>query len=559
MKNILRSLGLAVIALGLIFIPKPAPETVSKAECDDIGNPAYAYCTDIMGYEYETITQDDGSQGGVCKMPDGEVCAQWDFYAGKCGAEYSYCALEGMEIETREGGEDPLARVYAVCKEQDGRSAGLVSTLSGLNALSGGDKWESFEEELIEQAPDLESYVRDGYPASFDWRNYNGLDWITPVKNQSGCGSCWAFATLGVVEAFFNISANDPAVDENLAEQYLVSDCCTACGDCGGGHHGNALEYVRASGVTDEVCYPYIAANSLCSARCPDWASRLYFVPNKQYQYLIDANYIKNAMTNNGPVAVSMGYGAGGDPDYGGYWDGDIYRCTNDYGDGGETGTNHALLAVGYDDAGGYWIIKNSWGATWNGDGYFKVGYNECNIDYKRASWVITDLPGSFQTFLPMILNGNMILTDPILNGNFENGQDGSWTEYSSHGWDLIGTTPVTAHSGSWLVWLGGGNSETSQLSQSVLVKPGLSMLHYWYWISSGESVCNLDYFRIKVNTSTQLATGLCSASNTSGWAEGTLDLSAYEGSTVTLMFEVTTTAATSSTTYLDDIWFSAP
>jgi hypothetical protein len=66
-----------------------------------------------------------------------------------------------------------------------------------------------------------------------------------------------------------------------------------------------------------------------------------------------------------------MGVGA----KYGGHFDGDIYRCTDD------SGINHAVVIVGYDDAGGYWIVKNSWGSTWNGDGYFKVGYGECAIE----------------------------------------------------------------------------------------------------------------------------------------------------------------------------------
>jgi hypothetical protein len=39
------------------------------------------------------------------------------------------------------------------------------------------------------------------------------------------------------------------------------------------------------------------------------------------------------------------------------------------------------VVIVGYNDAGSYWIVKNSWGPTWNGDGYFKVGYGECSIE----------------------------------------------------------------------------------------------------------------------------------------------------------------------------------
>jgi hypothetical protein len=59
-----------------------------------------------------------------------------------------------------------------------------------------------------------------------------------------------------------------------------------------------------------------------------------------------------------------------------GYFDGQgIYRCTAD------SYINHGVVIAGYNDAGGYWIVKNSWGPTWNGDGYFKVGYGECAVE----------------------------------------------------------------------------------------------------------------------------------------------------------------------------------
>jgi hypothetical protein len=80
-----------------------------------------------------------------------------------------------------------------------------------------------------------------------------------------------------------------------------------------------------------------------------------------------------------------MGYGSG----YGGYWDGDIYRCTND------SGVNHGVVIAGYSDAGAYWIVKNSWGPTWNGDGYFKIGYGECAIEqYAVYAYLEADIDG---------------------------------------------------------------------------------------------------------------------------------------------------------------------
>lgn len=46
---------------------------------------------------------------------------------------------------------------------------------------------------------------------------------------------------------------------------------------------------------------------------------------------------------------------------------------------------NHAVLAVGFgtDEAGmDYWIVKNSWGASWGDKGFFKIqrGTNMCGV-----------------------------------------------------------------------------------------------------------------------------------------------------------------------------------
>ena len=83
-------------------------------------NPASTYCTEVMGYEYEIVTEVDGGQVGNCILPDGQKCDQWDFYAGVCGADYSYCAANGMGLETKADGLDPFSPEYAVCVGSDG-------------------------------------------------------------------------------------------------------------------------------------------------------------------------------------------------------------------------------------------------------------------------------------------------------------------------------------------------------------------------------------------------------------------------------------------------------
>jgi hypothetical protein len=76
-----------------------------------------------------------------------------------------------------------------------------------------------------------------------------------------------------------------------------------------------------------------------------------------------------------------------------GYWDEDIFRCS-----GGTGSPNHVVVLTGYDDAGGYWIAKNSWGNQWNQDGYFKVGFLgsyglQARLDDNRAIYCTSDHP----------------------------------------------------------------------------------------------------------------------------------------------------------------------
>jgi len=97
---------------------------------------------------------------------------------------------------------------------------------------------------------------------------------------------------------------------------------------------------------------------------------------------------IKAKVVEKGPLSVALQILEQGD-----YWDGDIYRCTQAHG------ANHAVVLVGYDDGGGYWIAKNSWGSTWgpHGNGYFKIGYGECAIENYVRYAVPGAPPGQYE------------------------------------------------------------------------------------------------------------------------------------------------------------------
>ena len=86
-------------------------------------------------------------------------------------------------------------------------------------------------------------------PDQWNWQNttYNGItgDWTTPAKDQRPCGSCWAFAAIGIIESAYNIAYEDPDMDLDLSEQYVLS-CLPAAGNCDSGLADRALEYIKS-------------------------------------------------------------------------------------------------------------------------------------------------------------------------------------------------------------------------------------------------------------------------------------------------------------------------
>lgn len=214
-------------------------------------------------------------------------------------------------------------------------------------------------------------------PATFDWRNHNGKNYMTSVKRQR-CGDCWAFSAAAALEGRMAIDGT-PGLD--LSEQFLVADCFDG-GSCGGGYIVSTARYLTDVGMPRENCYPYLGRNSSCGNACDDWQSKT--IKAQSYTRVNQTvAALKAALYNRGPVYTGyMVY-----EDFSSYTSG-IYEHTWGAAQGG-----HAVVIVGYDDTKQCFIVKNSWGTGWGENGYFRIAYSQVTnkVDFGSQSCVFGD------------------------------------------------------------------------------------------------------------------------------------------------------------------------
>lgn len=225
-----------------------------------------------------------------------------------------------------------------------------------------------------------EPIIPDGVPAKYrdrlplpgywNWTDVRSVDWITPVKNQMGCGSCAAFAACGAVEAMMNLRAGNPDLDRDYSEQHLFSCSGGVCAE--GLYMGDAFDYFRDYGVPDEDCFPYTASDQPCSNTCADWLNRVLRLDSwsLMWTWSPDIDTLKQAVWWQ-PIAVYMEVYA----DFSSY-SGGIYKYDGTSAFRG----GHFVVIVGWDDLNSCWICKNSWGTGWGEDGFFRINYGETSI-----------------------------------------------------------------------------------------------------------------------------------------------------------------------------------
>ena len=141
------------------------------------------------------------------------------------------------------------------------------------------------------------------YASEFSWKNRHGQDWVTPVKNQGGCNSCWAFGTTAATELLVNLYYNRQ-LDYDLSEQNIIS--CTEGTCTEGGEPGSALVYARDVGIVLEDCFPYTASDQDSSGLCSNPLERFkidHWTADDLFSYSVDDQKRKII---NGAAAVSI-------------------------------------------------------------------------------------------------------------------------------------------------------------------------------------------------------------------------------------------------------------
>jgi C1A family cysteine protease len=308
-----------------------------------------------------------------------------------CNTDGTGCAVSRLEPDKDDDGipdsRDPCPNDFTNDRDDDGTCED-VDNCPGIPNKDQIDSDKDGEGDICDCDDNIKSAAEDdidcgGYcppcelcavevlPSKFDWRDWKGQNWVSIVKNQAMCGSCWAFGTLGSVEARYNIEQGSP-VNIDLSEQNLVSDCGHK-GTCLGGFAGEAFEFIKNQGIVPETCYPYksqkcIYKNErmkgkpkyLCEEKCKfentcsypgscylceDFADQLWYietyanVPN-------DIPTIKRAIVCKGPLTA------------------------------GSKNWKHVVTFIGWDDSKQSWIIKNSWGKGWGNKGYGYIPYS---------------------------------------------------------------------------------------------------------------------------------------------------------------------------------------
>jgi C1A family cysteine protease len=208
--------------------------------------------------------------------------------------------------------------------------------------------------------------------SSIDWRAKGA---VTYVKNQGQCGSCWSFSSTGSIEGQWFLAGHTLVA---LSEQELVS-CDTTDDGCNGGLMDNAWTWLVSNqngNIATEASYPYVSGEGNVPACALPKTTGATISGHEDLPQ--NEDQMATWMSTNGPISIGVDATS-----WQTYQGGIMTNCISSQVD-------HGVLAVGFDNNNNppYWIIKNSWAASWGENGYIRVekGTNQCLITNSPCS-----------------------------------------------------------------------------------------------------------------------------------------------------------------------------